>query len=111
MKAEVSAETFYFIFNHERTTTFTVTAILKVTVTTFTGERYEWDSGLESVVARSLLMRIPAGIQCPGSLLKRYIKLSSKHVTRDPLDFLEEPKCSRIEKLHDCHKIRSYQNI
>ena len=74
-----------------RTYNFSVTAILKVTVITFTRERCELDSGLESVPqARNLLMDALAGIQCPGSLLKRWQKLSSNHVTRDPLDFLEE---------------------
>ena len=74
-----------------RATIFTVTAILKVTVTTFTRERCEWDSGLESVpLATKVLTRIQAGIQCPGSSSKRCQKLSSKHVTHDPQDFLVE---------------------
>ncbi len=66
------------------TTTYTVTAILKVTVTTFTRERCEWNSGLESVVpSEKLQTPSQAGITCPASLLKRCQKLSSKHVTRD----------------------------
>ena len=73
-----------------RTTIFIVTAILKVTAITSTRERCEWDSGSESVLARNLPMRIQVGKQCPGSSLKRFQKLSSKHVTRDQLDFLEE---------------------
>ena len=74
-----------------RTTIFIVTAILKVTVITSTRERCEWDSGLESVpLAKRMLMRTQAGGQCPGSSLKRFQKLSSKHVTRDSLDFLEK---------------------
>ena len=73
-----------------RNTIFTVTAILKVTVTTSIRERCEWDSGSESVLARKLPMRIQAGKQCSGSSLKRCQKLSSKHVSRDQLDLLEE---------------------
>ena len=71
-----------------RTTIFIVTAILKVTVITFTRERCEWDSGLESVLATRMLTRSLVGNhKCPGSSLKRYQKLSSKHVTSGPLDF------------------------
>ena len=67
----------------EGTTIFTVSATLKGTVITFTRERCEWDSGLERVVARRELTHTQAGIQCPGSSLKRCQKLSSKHVSRD----------------------------
>ena len=75
-----------------RTTIFIVTAILKVTVTTFTRERFEWGSGLESVLlARRVLTRTQAGIQCPGSSLKRCQRHSSKHVTCK-LDFLKNFK-------------------
>ena len=72
---------------------FTVNAILKVTVTTSTRERCELDSGLElATQATKMLTRTQAGPQCPGSLLKRFQKLSSKHVTLDDsLDFLEKP--------------------
>ena len=75
-------------------TIFTVTAILKVTVRTSTRERCEWDSGLEvATLATRMLTLTQAGGQCPGSSLKRFQKLSSKHVTRDQvrdqLDFLE----------------------
>ena len=70
------------------TTIFTVTATLKVTVITFTRERCEWDSGLESVtLARRVLTHRQAGVQCPGSSLKRCQKLSSELVTRDQLGF------------------------
>ncbi len=58
---------------------FTVTAILKVTVITFTRERCEWDSGLETAIkVTRMLTRTRAGRQCPGSSLKRCQKLSSK---------------------------------
>ena len=71
-----------------RITIFIVTAMLEVTVITFTRERCEWDSGLEAAtMASRMLTRTLAGLQCPGSSLKRCQKLSSKHVTRDPLDF------------------------
>ena len=71
------------------TTIFTVTATLKVTVITFTRERCEWDSGLESVpLATRVLTHTLVGIlQFCGCSLKRCQKLSSKHVTRDHLDF------------------------
>ena len=76
-----------------RTTIFIVTAILKVTVTTFTRERFEWGSGLESVLlARRVLTRTQAGIQCPGSSSKRCQRHSSKHVTCNKLDFLKNFK-------------------
>ena len=69
------------------TTVFTVTTTLKVTAITFTRERCDWDSGLESVsLARRVLTQTPVGIQCPGSSLKRCQKLSSELVTRDQLD-------------------------
>ena len=72
----------------EGTTIFTVTAALKVTVITFTRERCEWDSGLESVPpAKRMLTPEQAGVQCLGSSLKRCQKLSSKHITRDQLGF------------------------
>ena len=68
--------------------TFIVTATLKVTAVTFTREKCAWDSGLEAAtLATSLLTRTQAGQQCPGSLLKKWQHLSSKHVTRDQLDF------------------------
>ena len=63
-----------------QTTIFTVIGTLKVTVIIFTRERCEWDSGLESALATSLLTGPPVGIQCPGSSLKRCQKLSSKRV-------------------------------
>ena len=66
-----------------RTTIFTVTAILKVTVTTSTRERCKWDSGLEVVtLATRMLTHTQAGRPCPGSSLKRFQNLSSKHVSR-----------------------------
>ena len=75
-----------------RTTIFTVIAILKVTVITSTKERCELDSGLESVpLATRMLTHTQAGGQCPGSSLKKFPKLSNKHVTRDEsLDFLKK---------------------
>ena len=72
----------------EGTTIFTVTATLKVTVITFSKERCEWDSGLESVLGTRVLTQTQAGVQCPGCSLKRFQKLSSKHVIRNQLDFL-----------------------
>ena len=77
----------------EGSTIFTVTATLKVTVITFTRERYKWDSGLESVLARRVLTHTQAGVQCPGSSLKRCQKLSSEYTTRGQLDFSLKKKC------------------
>ena len=72
-------------------TIFIVTAVLKVTVITSTRERCEWDSGLEvATQATRMLTLAQAGRQCPGFSLKKFQKLSSKHVARDQLDFLEE---------------------
>ena len=41
---------------------------------------------------KRMLMRTQAGPQCPGSSSKRCQRLSSKHVTRDKLDFLDKLK-------------------
>ena len=52
--------------------TFTVTATLKVIAITFTREKCEWDSGLETAtMATNLLTHTQAGPQCPGSSLKK----------------------------------------
>ena len=64
----------------------------KVTVITFTRERCEWDSGLESVpLAKRVPTHTQAGVRrCPGSSLKRCQKRNSEFVTRNPMDFLKE---------------------
>ena len=68
----------------------TTEATLKVTVITFTRQRCEWDSGWETAtLATRMLMLTQAGPKCPGSLLKRCRRLSSEHVTRDQLEFLQ----------------------
>ena len=90
-----------------RTITFTVTAILKATVITFTRERCEWDSGLETEIeATRMLTLTQAGLQCPESSLKRCKNLSNNHVTRTPLDFVKNFSIVRIEKkkLHCCFR-------
>ena len=77
-----------FICEKELAITFIVTVTLKVTAVTFTREKCAWDSGLEAAtLATSLLTRTQAGQQCPGSSLKKWQEPSSKHVTRDQLDF------------------------
>ena len=77
-----------FICEKELATIFIVTATLKVTAATFIRETCTWDSGLEAAtLATSLLTRTQAGQQCPGSSLKKWQGPSSKHVTRDQLDF------------------------
>ena len=89
-----------------RTLTFTVTAILKATVITFTRERCEWDSGLETAIeATRMLTLTQAGLQCPGYSLKGCKDLSNNHVTREPLDFVKNFSIVRIEKkLHCCFR-------
>ena len=55
-----------------RTTIFTVTAILKAIVTTFTRERCEWDSGLETATrVTQMPTPIRVGLHCPGFLFRR----------------------------------------
>ena len=55
----------------ERLKILTVSAILKVTVTTSRKERCAWDSGSVIVAVWETPTRTQAGIQCPGSLLKK----------------------------------------
>ena len=85
------------IWQPEAATIFTVTAILKVTVITFTRERCAWDSGLETATRTSrMLTRTQAGPKCPGSLLKRCQKLNSNHVTLVQLNFLQNLKKTNL---------------
>ena len=73
------------------TAIFFVTAILKVTVIISTRERCEWDSGLKSVpLTTTVPTQAQTGGRCPGSSLKKLLKVSSKHVKRDELAFLEK---------------------
>ena len=57
---------------------FTAFAILRGIVTTFTKERCPWDSGLVIVNMESLLMPTLVGTLCPGSSLKKFLKLRPK---------------------------------
>ena len=76
---------------------FTASAILRGTVTTFTRERCEWHSGLETAtLATRTLTLIQAGPKCPGSLLRRCQKRSNKHVTLNQLDFPENLKKTKL---------------
>ena len=50
-------------------------AILRGTATTSTKARCAWDSGLVIVLAMEMLTPTQAGIQCPGSLLKKFQNL------------------------------------
>ena len=60
--------------------TFTVTVTLKDTAITFTKEKCEWDSGLETAtMATKLLTHTQAGPQCPGSSLKKSQEANSKY--------------------------------
>ena len=74
----------HFLWQKELGKTFTVTATLKVTAITFTRERSEWDSGLETAMAENLLTRTQAGPQCPGSSLKKSQEPNSKYVIHHP---------------------------
>ena len=58
--------------------TLTASAILRVTVTVSTKGTCVWDSG--SAIARDIevLTPTPVGIQCPGSMSKRFLKLRLK---------------------------------
>ena len=59
---------------------FSASAILRGIVTTFTKERCAWDSGLVTVQVdrEALLTPIQAGSLCPGSSLKKFLRLRPK---------------------------------
>ena len=61
-------------------------AILRVTATTSTKERCAWDSGLAIVLVMEVLTPTQGGIQCPGSLLKKFqnLRLKSWHKASIP---------------------------
>ena len=56
----------------------TAFAILRDIVTTFTKERCAWDFGLVIVNMEALVMPPRAGSLCPGSSLKKFLKLRPK---------------------------------
>ncbi|CAH3021722.1 unnamed protein product, partial [Porites evermanni] len=63
---------FYMAAGAGKSLTFTVTVTLKDTAITFTKEKCEWDSGLETAtLATNLLTHTQAGPQCPASSLKK----------------------------------------
>ena len=51
-----------------------MSAILRGTVTTLTKAKCAWDSGSEIATDLGTLMGTQDGIQCPGSLLKKFLK-------------------------------------
>ena len=55
-----------------RLRTFTAFAILRGTATISTKARCAWDSGLAIALVMEILTPTQAGIQCPGSLLKKF---------------------------------------
>ena len=57
---------------------FTAFAILRGIVTTFTKERCAWDFGLVIVNMEALVTPSRAGSLCPGSSLKKFLKLRPK---------------------------------
>ena len=57
---------------------FIASAILRGIVTTFTKERCAWDFGLVIVNMEALVMPPRAGSLCPGSSLKKFLKLRPK---------------------------------
>ena len=67
------------IWQQQLAKTFTVTVTLKDTAITFTREKCEWDSGLETaIMVINLLTRTQGGPQCPGSSLKKWREHNSK---------------------------------
>ena len=67
------------IWQQQLAKTFTVTVTFKDTAITFTREKCEWDSGLETAItAIHLLTHTQAGPQCPGSSLKKWLEHNSK---------------------------------
>ena len=66
-------------------------AILRGTATTSTKPRCEWDSGSPIVLDKVEGMTpTQAGIQCPGSLLRKLLnlRLRSRHKTSNPVKML-----------------------
>ena len=63
-------------------------AILRGTVTTSTKARCAWDSGLVIALVMEMLTPTQAGIQCPGSLLKKFpnLRLRSRDKTTIPAE-------------------------
>ena len=62
-------------WEYQRVKIFTASTILRATVTTSTKARCAWDSGLVIVLAMEMVTSTQAGIQCPGSLLKKFLNL------------------------------------
>ena len=58
---------------------FTESAILRGTVTTSTKERCAWDSGLVIVLVKNLATPTQAGNLCPGSSLKKFLRLRHRY--------------------------------
>ena len=58
---------------------FTESAILRGTVTTSTKERCEWDSGLVIIRVKNLATPTQAGNLCPGSSLKKFLRLRPRY--------------------------------
>ena len=68
-----------------------VSAILQGTATTSTKARCNWDSRSPIVLDTVEVMTpIQAGIQCPGSLLRKFLnlRLRSRHKTSNPVKML-----------------------
>ena len=58
---------------------FTAFAILRGTVTTSTKEKCAWDSGLVIVRLKDLVTPTQAGNLCPGSSLKKFLRLRPRY--------------------------------
>ena len=58
---------------------FTESAILRGTATTSTKEACAWDSGLVIVRVKTLVTPTQAGNLCPGSLLKKFLRLRPRY--------------------------------
>ena len=97
---------------------FTESAILRGTVTTSTKERCAWDSGLVIVRVKNLATPTQAGNLCPGSSLKKFLRLRPRCRGKAFLPAkkntcqLSNQGCSSIDYLQlDCDSTSNGVNI
>ena len=87
-------------WREQRFKIFTASTILKATVTTSTKGRFAWASG--SLIALDLVdVMTPtrAGVQCPGSLLKKFQNLRLR--SRDNIHSCRKNRRKKTPKLYD----------
>ena len=97
---------------------FTAFAILRGTVTTSTKEGCAWDSGLVIVRVTHLVTPTRAGSLCPGSSLKKFLRLRPRcggktfRPAKKDICQLFNRGCSSIDyKQMDCDSISNRVNI